>query len=123
MGAASAFVASFIMVVCSAVLGLAALGFVGRVLSALLGRLPAAINVHHRAASWLDEHAAPEWRLAARLHSTQLSVFWAVVGGLWVALPAFQSFVPPIRFAELCVAFSLAILFARFTGQKGLPDV
>ena len=71
---------------------------------------------------WLDDHAAPEWRLAHRLRSVQIGLFWAIVGGLWVALPAFQSYLSPFRFACISVGFSVAILFARFTGQKGLPD-
>jgi len=50
-------------------------------------------------------------------------VFWAIFGGLWVALPAFQAWLHPIVFAMLCVAASLAILFARLTHQPGLPDV
>jgi hypothetical protein len=53
----------------------------------------------------------------------QISVFWAVVGGLWVALPAFEAYVDPKWFAVIAVGFSLLILFARLTNQKGLPDV
>ncbi len=79
-------------------------------------------SIHHSVAMWLDDHAAPEWRLAHRLRSVQIGLFWAIVGGLWVALPAFQSYLSPFRFACISVGFSVAILFARFTGQKGLPD-
>lgn len=74
-------------------------------------------------AAWMDAHAIPQWRIMHRLRSVQISIFWAIVGGLWVALPAFQSFVPPVAFACICVGFALAILFARLTKQTGLPDV
>lgn len=74
-------------------------------------------------ARWLDAHASPEWRIVYRLHSVQISIFWAVLGALWVALPAFQSFVTPVQFALIAIGFSLAILFARLTKQSGLPDV
>ena len=100
------------------VLGLAALGFVAWAVESLYGDLPGTADI----AMWLDEHAAPEWRLAHRLRSVQIGLFWAIVGGLWVALPAFQSYLSPFRFACISVGFSVAILFARFTGQKGLPD-
>lgn len=100
------------------VLAVAALGLVAWGIDGIWRKMPSRARV----AQWLDVHATPDWRLAHRLRSVQLSVFWAVVGGLWAALPAFQSFLPPIWFAALCVGFSLAILFARFTGQKGLPD-
>ena len=69
----------------------------------------------------LDKVATPDWRIAHRMWSVQLSVLWAIVGGLWVALPAFQSWLHPVAFASICVGFSLAILFARLTNQPGLP--
>jgi len=100
------------------VLGIAALGFIVWAVESLYGVLPATSDI----ADWLDAHAAPEWRLAHRLRSVQIALFWAVLGGLWVALPAFQSYLSPFRFAAISIGFSVAILFARFTGQKGLPD-
>jgi hypothetical protein len=72
-------------------------------------------------ASFLDRNATPEWRQAHKLWSVQLSVFWAVVGGLWVAVPVFQGMVTPFVFVCLCVGMSLLILFARLTNQPGLP--
>ena len=74
-------------------------------------------------AALLDQHAAPEWRVAHKLWSVRIALFWAVVAGLWVALPAFQGYVPPVPFALLCVGFSLAICVARLTNQPGLPDI
>jgi len=117
MGALNSSIGVIATVLFTAILALAGLG----VVLWTVEHLKPVINARHRIAAWMDAHAAPEWRLAARLHSVQLSGFWAVLGGLWVALPAFQSYLPPFRFAELCVGFSLAILFARFTGQRGLP--
>ena len=74
-------------------------------------------------AQFLDDHADPVWRQFHRLRSVQVALFWAVVAGAWVALPAFQGMVPPGVFAGFCIAFSLAICFARLTKQPGLPDV
>ena len=74
-----------------------------------------------KVAAILDKVAAPDWRLSHHMWSVQLSVLWAVIGGLWISLPAFQTWLTPIPFACTCVAFSLAILFARLTNQPGLP--
>ena len=104
------------------VLGCAALGFIAWAIESTYSNFPDMVALRGRIADWLDEHAAPEWRLAHRLRSVQIGLFWAVVGGLWVALPAFQSYLSPFRFATISVGFSIAILFARFTAQKGLPD-
>lgn len=71
-------------------------------------------------AAWLDRHADPNWRNAYKLHSMWVAGFWGVVSGLWYALPAFQNLMPPVNFAILCVAFSLAMVFARFTKQPGV---
>jgi hypothetical protein len=74
-----------------------------------------------KVADVLDKIAAPDWRLAHHMWSVQLSVLWAIIGGLWVSLPAFQTWLHPVPFACVCVGFSLAILFARLTNQPGLP--
>lgn len=49
-----------------------------------------------------------------------LGVFWAIVLGLWVALPAFIAFFPPFIYALICIGFSVAIVVARLTHQPGL---
>lgn len=77
--------------------------------------------------AWLDAHADPNWRLFFRLHSVRVtffvSAFWAVIAGMWIALPAFVYWFPPPVFMLISVGFSLAIMVARFTKQPGLPDV
>ncbi len=65
---------------------------------------------------WLD----PEWRIAHKLWSIRLALFWAAFSGMWVALPAFYGFLPPLWFAALSVAFSLIFCIARLTNQPGL---
>jgi hypothetical protein len=76
---------------------------------------------------WLDKHADPSWRQALHLHSAQAifasGIFWAVIAGIWVSLPAFIDWVPAPVFMGIAVAFSLSIFIARFTKQPGLPDV
>ncbi len=103
------------------VLAIAALGFVAWCIETAYHKL-GSVTIHHRLAKWLDTHAAPEWRLAHRLRSVQIAFFWAVLGGLWVALPSFQNYLTPFHMMFISVGFSVAIMFARFTGQKGLPD-
>ncbi len=74
-----------------------------------------------RLSVWLDAHAAPEWRLVHRLWTARLLIGGAVIEGLWVAIPAFQNFLPPVEFALACIGLSLAVLVARFVNQKGVP--
>jgi hypothetical protein len=80
-----------------------------------------------RIAAWLDAHANPEWRQFWQLHSARVTffagIFWSVLAGIWVALPAFIDWFPPPVFMGISIAFSFAIMIARFTKQPGLPDV
>ena len=69
---------------------------------------------------WLVNHLDPDWKVAHKLWSIRVALFWAVVSGLYVALPAFQDWVSPVKFAVICVGFSLAICVARLTNQPGL---
>lgn len=73
--------------------------------------------------AFLDAHAVEDWRLMHKWWTVRLSILWAAVAGLWVALPAFMNWMPAPVFALLCVGFSLSILFARITSQPGLPSV
>lgn len=69
---------------------------------------------------WLDRLLTPDWRELHKFWSVQLSVFWAIVCGLWVSVSAVQNFVSPIHFVEICCVMSVVILFARSTNQPGL---
>jgi len=100
------------------VLGMAAFGFFVWCVESVWQHFPSS----GRMALWMDAHAAPEWRIAHKLRSVQVALFWAVLGGLWVALPSFQNYLSPFHMMAISVGFSVAIMFARFTGQKGLPD-
>jgi len=71
---------------------------------------------------WLDRFGDPEWRKVHKFWSFQIAVFWGVVSGLWAALPAFQSIVPPIPFALGCVGVAVLIAIARYTNQPGMVD-
>jgi len=73
----------------------------------------------NRITMWLDSHAAPEWRVAHKLWSVRLAVFWGAVNGLYAAWPAFIGAVPPLEFALISVGFAVAIALARFTRQPG----
>lgn len=70
----------------------------------------------------LDRYAVDNWRVAHKLWSVRIAIFWSIFSGLWVALPAFQGVISPIYFALLCIGFTLTLLFARLTHQPGLED-
>jgi hypothetical protein len=55
-----------------------------------------------KVADVLDKIAAPDWRLAHHMWSVQISVLWAIIGGLWVSLPGC------IRFPSLASAWGSA---------------
>ncbi len=75
-----------------------------------------------RLAQWLDAHASPAWREAPRLHSIWVVCFWAIISGLYAALPAFMYYMPPFVFAVLCIVFCLVLAIARFTKQPGMDE-
>lgn len=68
----------------------------------------------------MDKWFIPEWKIAHKLWTVRIAIFWAIVSGLYYALPAFQEWFSPIHFALLSVGFSLALLFARITKQTGV---
>jgi hypothetical protein len=70
--------------------------------------------------AWVIRRLDPDFRVWHRLWSVRVALFWALVCGLWAALPAFQGFISPFLFALLCIGFSLAICLARLTNQPGL---
>lgn len=73
--------------------------------------------------AWKPKYLLQDAPLWHRLWSVRIAICWAIFGGLWTALPAFQAYFPPLLFAAICIGFSLAILFARMTNQPGLPDL
>jgi hypothetical protein len=74
-----------------------------------------------RVALWLDAHLDPEWRNFQKLHSVQMAAVLAVAEGAWVAVPAFQNFVPPVTFLIICCFFSVSIMGLRLTMQSNVP--
>jgi len=73
-----------------------------------------------RIKAWLDKFADPDWRSAHKMWSVRISLFWAGLSGLWVALPAFQGVVDPFVFVILCIVVSMVVCIARLTNQQGL---
>ena len=57
-----------------------------------------------------------------QLWSMRIAFGVALLGGVWAALPAFQTEMPPLYFALTCMGASVLIMIARVTHQKGLPD-
>ena len=85
--------------------------------------MPPPDKPENSAAVILDKYGDPNWRLAHKMWSMRVAAFWAVVCGIWIALPAFQNWVKPIPFVCICIFFSLLIMVARMTGQPGIPDI
>lgn len=79
-------------------------------------------NASRRIRKTLDRYAVRNWRSAHRFWSIWLAVLSSIIGGLWVAIPAFQYVLPPVHFALLCVSISLAALVLRLVRQSGTDD-
>ncbi len=69
---------------------------------------------------WLFKHLDPDFKVAHKLWSVRLALFWMVVMGAYMALPAFQDRVTPEHFLGLCIFGTLTIGIARLTKQPGL---
>lgn len=70
--------------------------------------------------AWLIRHLDPDWKIAHKLWSVRIAVFWTVLSSLWIALPSFQGMVDPYVFACISVGFGVAMLAGRLTNQPGL---
>ena len=79
-------------------------------------------NASRRLVKTLDRHAVKNWRSAHKFWSVWLAFLSSVIGGLWVAVPAFQYVLRPTHFALLCVTISLAALVLRLVRQSGTDD-
>lgn len=64
----------------------------------------------------------PNWKKAHKFSSIQLGLLSAVFSGLWVALPAFQELLPPLKFAGLCIVVSLIACVLRLIHQPAVHD-
>ena len=71
---------------------------------------------------WLDQHAVSQWKIAHKLWSFQLVIVSSIFYGLWAAIPAFQEYMPPTRFAMACIIVSCAIGISRLIKQKKLHE-
>lgn len=69
---------------------------------------------------WLIKHLDPDWKVAHKLWSIRIAVFWMLMTGAYMALPAFQDYMTPFHFLYVCLAFALAMGIARLTNQPGL---
>ena len=69
---------------------------------------------------WLIKHLDPDWKVAHKLWSLRLCVFWSLVCGAYMALPAFQDSIDKFWFAGLCMFGAVTIGIARLTNQPGV---
>jgi hypothetical protein len=69
---------------------------------------------------WLIQHLDPDWKVAHKLWSIRVALFWMLVMGAYMALPAFQDWMPAPYFAGLCIFGTLTIGIARLTNQPGV---
>ena len=65
----------------------------------------------------------PEWRKAYKLWSVQLAAIGAglsgLAGGLVMALPAFQSYLPPFKYLVICAVVGTVAGLLRLLDQEG----
>jgi len=71
----------------------------------------------------LDKVATPDWRLAHRMWSVQLSVLWALLCGFYAVLPALQTWFSPLQIVLISMGCALTILVARLVNQPWLPMI
>ena len=62
---------------------------------------------------WLIRRLDPQWKLAHKMWTIRVAVLQAVLAGLWMAVPAFQDYMPPMAFALACVLLAVALCIAR----------
>lgn len=62
---------------------------------------------------WLIKRLDPQWKLAHKMWTLRIALLQAVLAGLWMAIPAFQDYMPPVPFAAACVGLALAMAIAR----------
>lgn len=79
-------------------------------------------NASRRLRKTLDRYAVSNWRQAHKFRSLWLALFTSALSGAWIALPAFQYVLPPIRFAEMCVLLGLIIGVVRLVRQSNIDD-
>ena len=70
--------------------------------------------------AWLIRHLDPDWKVAHKLWSLRIALFWMLICGLYMALPAFTNSIDKFWFTGICIAFTFAIGIARLTNQPGL---
>ena len=65
---------------------------------------------------------SPDWKIAHKLWSIRVTLFWGAVCGLYAAWGAFQDMIPAPLFAGLSMVMCMAIMGARVLHQPGLDD-
>ena len=83
-------------------------------------RHSAKTNVMTAFKAWLDTHLVDKWAQLHKMWSVQIAVLSALLQGVWMALPAFQYSLPPMKFVALCMALSLIIALLRLVKQPAL---
>ena len=63
---------------------------------------------------------ANQLKIAHRLWTVRIALAGAILDGLYIAVPAFQYYVPPWGFATICIGVSLSLFVARLTNQTGI---
>lgn len=79
-------------------------------------------NASRRLTRTLDRYAVRNWRSAPKFGSLWLSLLLSALSGAWVALPAFQYVMPPVRFGLVCIGIGLLIGVVRLIRQPGVDD-
>jgi len=70
--------------------------------------------------AWFDTHLVDKWSQLHKMWSVQIAILSAILQGIWMALPAFQYYMPPMRFVAICMGLSLTITALRLVKQPAL---
>lgn len=73
--------------------------------------------------AWIQARLTRDAGYIHLMWSARISLVWACVCGVWVALPAFQSYLDPRIFVCLCVFVSILVTIAHMVKQKDIPNV
>jgi hypothetical protein len=73
--------------------------------------------------NWRAKYLAPDAHIWYKLWSVRVALFGGLLAGLWVALPALQSYVSPVEFGSICVGYALTFVVARLVNQPGFGEL
>lgn len=84
--------------------------------------LPMLAASKNRFIAALDARLVADWRMAHRFWSNRIAAGWTVFSVVWLNMPALQGVVDPHLYVRFSAVMSMAFVWARLKGQKGLVN-